>query len=31
LPRWMIVAGVIIAIQTLPGLPILIIGAIGGG
>ena len=31
LPRWMIVVGVIIAIQTLPGLPILIIGAVGGG
>jgi hypothetical protein len=31
LPRWMIVIGVLIAIQTLPGLLILIVGAIGGG
>lgn len=30
LPRWMIVVAVIIAIQTLPGLLLLVIGAMGG-
>ena len=31
LPRWMIVVGVIVAIQTLPGLPLLLIALVGDG